>query len=277
MEGLWLSPGQPERQMLLCCEFASQCLRLAICWDFKVGEEKVTHGSWGFIEIENDVDFIILHFHCSNKNCYKLVTKTLYAKGFGIWRDVSCKEILLIKGVAQPTNPIQRNSANMKFDDEQLLNEIGHEHFTKRADAIYPKDYDFFIKFALRWMHPEKQIEYVLLLANHTIVFVNANKEVSPVNGYWTYDETCGFVTHFHCKGLKNPKDEPAAPMTILKHLNMDVTEVDHALPMETFIVGGEEHEEDPAASVGKRLKMFDESELYKAKRWHIVAQKVWP
>ena len=57
----------------------------------------------------------------------------------------------------------------------------------------------------------------------------------------------------------------------------MDVTEVDHPVPMETFIVGGGEYDEEPAAPSEKRVKIYDDTELYKARHWHIVAQKVWP
>ena len=281
VEARWLSPGQPPRKMLLCYEYPSKCPRLSICWDFKKGEDKVTHGDWAVIEMprEDNADMLILKFHHSNTNCYKLVEKRLYAQGFGVWRDSSCCEILLVEGLEEMTSPtsFHRNSFHVKFDDEQVLNEIGRENFVKRADGIYPNFCLHYIKFVLRWMHPGMKIQYVLLLVDHSIVFVDTQKEVSPPNGSWKYDQGIGFVTHFHCKGLKDHNNEPDAPLTVLQRLESEVTEVEHPFPMETFAVGGTEDDDASAHSDMKRLRLFDDSELYKAKRWHIVSQKVWP
>ena len=288
-EGLWLSPGAPQRKILLCSDVDGPYPKLTLCFDYRDGSDVRTHGTWSIVEIPDEHESVLhLTFHWSNCNCYNMVEKKLISAGHGLWRDIHQCDIFVLLGLAVLTEvqcSLHANSVQTKLSASEFVFQIGSQNVricdSENRQKIFTSNSDEAVELGVRWFCPGETVKYVLFLADTTVIVIDpARSQETPAHGQWKCVSdptgTAFFVTHFHSEGeLSQASNEPAAPITILRSLSQSptqclaVTELDIFTSTATF----------PNALSGpalKKLRVFNHNDLHTPSSSHVTAQIIW-
>ena len=271
-EGLWISPGQPERKMkFVAVRKSSDHIDYMVIFNDTAENRRSPHGAHALIPVNEDGAALSIVFHSSSVACWKMVSKYLYPMGFAVWQDYNYKEKFVLTNIpieSPIANRFQQNVTPLYNTDEMVdaITTLARKAENGSSDASMYMWQSQETKLVLRWCHPGQSHSFILCQHNEAIVFLRKDGGVTREHGYWSYIETeDAFLTHFHHEGECDDDGSPSVPPTYLKRVGTNLAQC--------YLATGGDWVSNGS---NKRIRVYGPDEQNKVRKWHIFATIVW-
>ena len=260
-EGMFCQPGQPGRPISLV--EANGCKK--IVWNAP-HSHGIAHGMHEFLPLEGNLTGLVLVFHCSGLNDYRMATKLMISQGFGVWRDKDNEELVVF-----PQEMMQHPQRDLALTGlgthDDFVREMTEKHMSKLDEC----------KMILKWFHPFKPPAYVVLRLDGKVVYATNCVEFfeTSAHGWWQWNNDLELLTtHFHYLGNVDEVGLPKSCYTCLQKCHVVGT-------MRQYFraVGGEKMEESRKRCRSEPSDMNAEIHIGREKKlrdYHILAHTVY-
>ena len=268
-EGLWLSPGQPPRNIsFVSIHTTPDLTENKVIYNNCVQTSRSAHGNHNIIPINANGSVLWILFHSSNTDCSKLTLKKLYSKKFGLWEDDNLEEKMVLTKVESGSTIANRFMTNVRdlYSTEELFKVITeHNRNLHCATGLrtFPSDTWRWKRedtmFILKWCHTGQYPAFVFCQKNSKIVVLAKNGGFSSEHGLWTYDaENDTLSTHLEV----DPEGLYKKQTIYFMRLKTEITKC--------FLATSE-------IEISEHLTCtYDPEEHQELRKWHIFAQIVW-